>query len=220
MEDRLKTGFSHYCFDMDGTLIDSCKTIYDAMIHTLDRLDIKYSIDEEMFIPKIGQHFKEIFEAFGVDIPDFDKYLSIYKQIYMDEIGKSKLYNGVYDVLDNLKTRGARISLLTTKAQDQAERIVDYFGLKKYFDLVMGRRDGIAHKPSSEPLIKICEELSVQVNKTLMVGDTELDIQCGKNAGSFTCAVLYGYRIVELIVKENPDFIINDLSGILDLRVK
>jgi HAD superfamily hydrolase (TIGR01549 family) len=48
----------------------------------------------------------------------------------------------------------------------------------------MGRRDGLAHKPSPEPLIYICNELDIKISETLMVGDTELDIQCGKSAGS------------------------------------
>ncbi len=54
----------------------------------------------------------------------------------------------------------------------------------------MGRRDGLAHKPSPEPLLYICKELQIDPSKTIMIGDTELDIQCGKNAGSKTCGAL------------------------------
>ena len=81
----------------------------------------------------------------------------------------------------------------------------------------MGRRDGIAHKPSPEPLIAICKELNVGLKNTLMVGDTELDIQCGKNAGTFTCGVLYGYRTKELLEIEKPDFIVESIKQILSL---
>ena len=82
----------------------------------------------------------------------------------------------------------------------------------------MGRRDGIAHKPSPEPLVSICKQLNVDVKNSIMIGDTELDIQCGKNAGSLTCGVLYGYRTRELIEKENPDFIIKTLPEILAIK--
>ena len=78
---RLK--FEHYCFDMDGTLIDSYKTIYNAMILTLDKQEIPHSINEVEFINRIGQHFKDIFEAFNVKVNDFDSYLKLYKNIYM-----------------------------------------------------------------------------------------------------------------------------------------
>jgi phosphoglycolate phosphatase-like HAD superfamily hydrolase len=50
-----------------------------------------------------------------------------------------------------------------------------------------------------------------------MAGDTELDIQCGKNAGSYTCGVLYGYRTKELLEIEKPDFIIGDIREILEV---
>lgn len=216
MNDK-KLKFSHYCFDMDGTLIDSYKTIYNAMIITLDKQNIKHSIDEVEFTKRIGQHFKDIFEAFNVDVNDFDSYLKLYKQIYMEQMEFSRLYPGVIDVLSYLKQNDAKTSLLTTKAQDQAEKIIDFFDLRKYFDFILGRRDDIPHKPSPEPLQLICKELNVEINKTLMIGDTELDIQCGKNAGSYTCAVLYGYRTKELIEIESPDFIIKELKEILFL---
>lgn len=212
---RLK--FEHYCFDMDGTLIDSYKTIYNAMILTLDEQKIPHSINEIEFIKRIGQHFKDIFEAFNVDVNDFDSYLKLYKNIYMEQMNHSRLYPGVLEVLTELKNNKKNISLLTTKAQDQAEKIVDYFGLKKYFDIVMGRQDGIAHKPSPEPLLKICNDLNINIVDTLIIGDTELDIQCGKNAGSSTCAVTYGYRSKDLIENERPDFIIDRFEEILSL---
>jgi phosphoglycolate phosphatase-like HAD superfamily hydrolase len=81
----------------------------------------------------------------------------------------------------------------------------------------MGRRDGMAHKPSSEPLLKICESLNISSVKTLMIGDTELDIQCGKNANSKTCGVSYGYRTREQIEFENPDYIISELNELINL---
>ena len=82
----------------------------------------------------------------------------------------------------------------------------------------MGRRDGIAHKPSAEPLLTICKELNIDVTNTLMIGDTELDIQCGKNAGTFTCGVLYGYRTKELLEIEKPDFMVKSINQILSVN--
>jgi HAD superfamily hydrolase (TIGR01549 family) len=208
---------THYCFDMDGTLIDSNKTIYEATVFTLRELKINFIMDEQLFGLKIGQHFVDIFNAFNIDVPDFDTFISIYKYNYFKQMRYSRLYDGVKDILIELKKRGAKVSLLTTKAQDQAEKIIDYFELNDYFDLIMGRRDGIAYKPSPESLIRICDDLSVKVKNTLMIGDTELDIQCGKNAGSYTCAVLYGYRTKELLEVEKPDFIVAGIRDILEI---
>lgn len=207
----------HCCFDLDGTLVDSSKTIYNSTVYSLNKLGIKFNISEAEFALKIGQHFVDIFNAFDTDVPDFEKFITIYKINYFEQMGHSEMYNGVEQTLNALKDRDIKISLLTTKIQDQAEKILEYFNLTKYFDLIMGRRDGIKHKPSPEPLLKICDDLNIDIKNTLMVGDTELDIQCGKNAGSYTCGVLYGYRTKELLEIENPDFIVEEIKNIIDL---
>lgn len=213
-----KPTLNHFCFDLDGTLVDSNKTIFEATAHSLVKLGIDFNVDEDLFALKIGKHFNDIFEAFNINVPDFDQFIAIYKENYFEQIQYSSLYTGVEETLSELKNRGIKISLLTTKAQDQAERIIDHFNLSKYFNLIMGRRDGIAHKPSPEPLQMICKEISVDLNNTVIVGDTELDIQCGKNAGSFTCGVSYGYRTKELLEIEKPDFIVESIKQILSLN--
>ncbi len=76
----------------------------------------------------------------------------------------------------------------------------------------MGRRPGIAVKPDPEPLQEICKFLGVKAEESLMTGDTELDITCGKNAGSFTCAALYGYRTKETLLEQNADYNINSIK--------
>jgi len=202
----------HICFDLDGTLVNSRETIIKSTTASLDALSIKHNIDQEIFAGMIGLHFNEIFREFDIDIPDFNTFIEIYKTKYFDFISDSVLYDGVENILELLSRRDIKISLLTTKGQDQAEKLVDYFGLKKYFSLVMGRRDGLQHKPSPESLIFICDELNITPLQTLMVGDTELDIMCGKSAGSFTCGVLYGYRSEDRLREINPDFLIKNLN--------
>ena len=208
---------NHCCFDLDGTLVDSNKTIYNSTTYALSKLGIDFNVAEDQFALKIGQHFVDIFNAFNIDVPDFEKFITIYKINYFEQMEHSKVYQGVEETLAILKDKNRKVSLLTTKIQDQADRIIDHFNLRNYFDLVMGRRDGIAHKPSPEPLELICKELNVDLKNTLMVGDTEMDIQCGKNAGSFTCGVLYGYRTKELLEIEKPDFIVGDIGEILKI---
>ena len=214
---KQKPIIKHCCFDLDGTLVDSNKTIYNATAYSLAKLGIDFNVNEDLFTLTIGKHFVDIFDAFNIDVPGFEKFITIYKINYFEQMEFSKVYDGVEVTLAALKSRDVKISLLTTKIQDQADRIIDHFNLRKYFDLVMGRREGIAHKPSPEPLLKICNDLMVDVKNTLMVGDTELDIQCGKNAGSYTCGVLYGYRTKELLEIENPDFIVEGIQDIIEI---
>jgi len=142
----------------------------------------------------------------GINIPS--KYVS---GDYFDFIDESIPYPNIEKILEWLKLNNYLISLLTTKAQEQADAIINHFNYKKYFDLVFGRRNGLKVKPSPEPLLFIANSLNIDIEDTMIVGDTELDIQCGKAAGSLTCAVSYGYRKRNILEKENPDFIIDDI---------
>ncbi len=201
-------------FDLDGTLISSHETIYRATVHALDELKIKYDMPEERFYTMIGLHFEDIFQNFGFAVPSFNEFIDVYKRIYFDYIGYSKVYDGVEEILDKLVNKNIKVALLTTKGQDQAEKILEYFSLADKFDYIMGRRNGMAHKPSPEPLQKISSDLAIGLEETLMVGDSEMDIQCGKNAGSKTCAVTYGYRTKSELEKSAPDFLVSAILGL------
>ncbi len=195
-------------FDLDGTLVSSHETIYNSTIAAMNQLGIKGEIPKEKFKSVLGHHFVDMFRDFGIELPDFEKFIAVYKSLYFDFIDSSYLYPGVIETLEFLKERNIKTAMLTTKAQDQAEKIAEYFKLNWYLDYVMGRRNGIANKPSAEPLEIILKELNVDKSSAMMVGDTELDIRCGKNAGTKTCAVTYGYRTIEELKNEKPDFLI------------
>lgn len=211
----MNISFSHICFDLDGTLVNSGKTILKSTVASLQELGIKTEIDEDTFVNLIGLHFNDIFSYLKIDIESFDHFISIYKKKYFDYIDLSLLYEDAKEILDYLSGKNTKLSLLTTKSQDQADRIINHFNLRNNFDYVMGRREGIAHKPSPEPLQIICNELDISLEDTLMVGDTELDIRCGKNAGAKTCAVLHGYRTEEQLKEEQPDWIIASLRELI-----
>ncbi|MEG8946660.1 HAD family hydrolase [Rosettibacter firmus] len=204
-------------FDLDGTLISSHETIYKATINTLEKLKIENKLIEEKFYKRIGLHFEDIFNEFDMNVPDFKQFIDIYKSIYFDYIDSSFLYEGVNETLNKLKALEIKIALLTTKSQEQAELILEHFKIKNKFDYIMGRRPGIQHKPSPEPLLYICNEMKMNTQNTLMVGDSELDVMCGKSANSLTCAVTYGYRKKEDLIKTKPDFIIDNLFKLISI---
>ena len=217
-EEKLKKArVKHICFDLDGTLIDSKVTILKSTIETLRALNIEATLPEDKFIPMIGMHFIDIFHEFNIDVPDFNKFISIYKSLYFNFIDDSIPFPAAAKVLKHFNERGIKTSLLTTKAQDQADKIIDHFSLRENLSYIMGRRNGVAHKPSAEPLLIICDELGIPPSETLMVGDTELDINCGKNAGALSCGVTYGYRTEENLKEYNPDLLINNISELKDL---
>ena len=216
----MQSNLKHICFDLDGTLVDSHKTIYYSTIKSLNDLNIPGNLNEEIFRKKIGMHFVDIFNDMNIPVIDFEEFIKIYKNNYFLFIDDSELYLDVSNVLKYFSQNGFKISLLTTKGQDQAEKIINHFNLSEYFDLIMGRRDGIAHKPSPEPLLLICDELNVNPSESLIVGDTEMDVLCGQNANVSTCVITHGYRTEESILQYKPDFIVKNLNELMKLFVK
>lgn len=178
------------------------------------------TIDAARFYNTIGKHFREIFEELKIEIPDLDKFIKIYKSNYFNYIKHSELYPGAESLLKYLKSEKIKISLLTTKMQEQADKIIEHFNLQNYFDIIVGRREGIEIKPSPQPLNFISQKIGILINNILMVGDTEMDIQCGKNARAKTCAVTFGYRTRETLINQNPDFMISNLLEIIKITGK
>jgi HAD superfamily hydrolase (TIGR01549 family) len=204
-------------FDLDGTLIDSGSTIYKATIATFEKLGMKVNLPKNELDKRIGAHFADIFNELNIQVDDIEYFIKVYKTLYFDYIDDSTLYSGVVEILEHLYNNNYKIALLTTKAQGQAELILEHFKLTKYFDYIMGRRPGIMHKPSPEPLLIISETLKVKPEETLMVGDTELDIQCGKSASAQTCGVSYGYRSELQLKREAPDYLVNSVLQLKEI---
>jgi HAD superfamily hydrolase (TIGR01549 family) len=207
----------HICFDLDGTLINSFPTIYKCTLRTMQHLNITDNLEESDFYKMIGHHFLDIFKQLKINVADVETFIDIYKTYYFDYINDSLLYPYTDEVLKNLKEQGVTISLLTTKGQDQAVKLIEHFELSRYFSYISGRKSGMKIKPHAEPLLRICNELKVLPENTLMAGDSELDIRCGKNAGTKTCAVTYGYRTEEILKNEYPDFIVNNLQKLFKI---
>jgi HAD superfamily hydrolase (TIGR01549 family) len=205
-------------FDLDGTLFSSHETIYYSTLKTFEKLGMKVEIPKKKFYDLIGHHFTDMFDEMGISGYDFEEFIQIYKKIYFEFIDLSKPYPGMEETIDKLKSSGVKIGLLTTKSQGQAEKILAHFNLIKKFDGVMGRREGLKHKPAPDPLLVVLKEMNCDdASFALMVGDSELDIQCGKAAGAKTAGVTFGYRSRENLQAESPDYLIDNLPEIISL---
>jgi len=207
-------------FDLDGTLLESSNSIYKSVISTFEHLNQKVEIPKEEMDKRIGMHFKPIFEELNIPVDDIEEFIEVYKKYYFEYINETMIYPAVTNTLETLKENGYKLAVLTTKVQDQTEDIIEHFKMNFYFDVLMGRRIGVEIKPSAEPLLLICKELNISPVNTMIVGDSELDIRCGKNAGALTCGALYGHREKEILENENPDYLINnfeELKGIFNL---
>ena len=186
-------------FDLDGTLLDSLNDILAVLNHTLDKFGL-HQITREQAQSYIGNGARELVRlAIGSENTDrLDEILAYYKSEYAVSDNKlASLYEGEDAALYALKERGVKIAILTNKPHAAAMRANGIFFEKFGFDLILGQTDGIALKPAPDAVYKIIEELRVNKQDCLFVGDGETDVETAKNAGIDCVSVLWGYRTKE-----------------------
>jgi phosphoglycolate phosphatase-like HAD superfamily hydrolase len=108
-----------------------------------------------------------------------------------------------------------KLAVATTKANDTVYPLLQRIGLHKYFDLATGRREEMRNKPHPDMLNYVMRELDVKPERTVMVGDTPIDIFTARNAGIYVVAVTSSIRLgmttLNKIREAKPDLIIPSL---------
>lgn len=200
-------------FDLDGTLVDSTESIWRASDHTLRTNGFK-GIDRKTVEKVMGLTIFDLFLQVEPNLSEGQKMrlFEDYKNSYMNFIGHTKVLPNAREALEDTRSRGLKMALVTTKSRENAEKISRFFGMRKFFDVVLGFEDTKEHKPSPEPLTKAAGLLGLRPEEVVVVGDTEMDVRAGRRAGSTTVAVTTGVTPLEKFLKERPDYIISSLS--------
>lgn len=205
-------------FDVDGTLLDSKRDIAGAQHWVLQQLGVHDYAPEDLY-QYIG---KPLAETFTMLLPTHlhdripeaaEMYVSYYRP---RALNTTTLFPEVAETLAALHQRGFRLAVATTKSTMTTERVIRHFGIGGYFSHLQGT-DNTPFKPDPFILNKILGEQSWERTETLMVGDTDKDIETGKNAGTKTCGVTYGSFTKEQMQTLHPDWIIDIFSKLLTI---
>ena len=199
-------------FDLDGTLIDSGQDIVQSVRHSLTQVFAGRALpaDDDILI-LVGLPLESIVRQLGysADMESTRRFVDVYRAYYAEHYNdNTKVYPGIGELLEKLRSAGVKLALVTTKHQSQAEFTLAGSGLACYFDYVHGWLEGRKHKPDPEPVLASLNRLDAQPGSTIMVGDSELDIQSARAAGVDTCAVTYGFRPAWFLRSFHPDFLV------------
>ena len=190
-------------FDLDGTLLDSADLITTAFQDTC-RAHLGQEIDRDAVLRTWSLPIRQRFHALA---PDRDEFLAqAYVQRYLalhDRL--ARLFPAIPHVLDTLRRRGFALGIVTSKRRPTTQASVDAFDLTRWCAVVITDEDVEQHKPDPEPVYAAARALGVAVSRTLMVGDSTLDIAAGRRAGARTAAALWGSVTPEEILAEGPD---------------
>lgn len=211
--------FNTAIFDLDGTLLDTLTDIANSINYALEVNNLPtHTVDEiETYIGCGIEHL--IGQAMPENFTDeiFAKVMQSYTIHYAEHKNdNTKPFDGIFEMLDTLKAKGVTCTILSNKpdiaAKDLAKNL--FAGTISY---AKGETDDMPVKPCPDGVFHILEILNKKPEECIFVGDSDVDIQTGKNANLFSVGVSWGFRPVEELIENGADKIVNSPSEILEL---
>lgn len=206
-----------FIFDWDGTLMDSEAHIVSSFQSSINDLGLPQRSNEAVK-NIIGLGLKEAIDAlFPNQAAGFhDKLVERYRYHYLlDHVSRSELFSGAVDVLDALEQDEHFMAIATGKGRNGLKRVLDETGIKSYFHATRCA-DETASKPNPLMLTEIMDELDMSREETLMIGDTEYDLEMASNAGVDSLAVSTGIHEKDRLLGHNPVGCIDHIGQMLD----
>jgi len=197
--------FSVVIFDLDGTLIDTNGLIVSTFQRVLkDELGLVLA-PEELY-PYFGEPLPVTMARFS---PARAEELTIaYRKWNVNQHDRLlRQFDGIHEMVANLKNAGIRLGIATSKKIGMARRGLSVSNLEQYFDAVVGMDETVLHKPNPEPALLALSRLGASPgDHVIMVGDSQFDILCGRNAGLRTAAVGWTMINRETLAQTLPDY--------------
>ena len=201
-------------FDLDGTLIDSIELILSSMRHAFAKLDRTAPSDEE-WSAGIGIPLFTMFRQYARDDAEHGALLRAYREHQMAHHDRLvRCYDGVVEVVKELRARGHLMGIVTSKSEYLALRGLAHVGLARYMDTIVGCDASTRHKPDPEPVRIALHRLDTSPENALFVGDSVHDLMAGKAAGVPTAAALWGAFKKEDMAPGEPSYWCSDVYEI------
>lgn len=199
-------------FDADGTLLNSFELIYSAYVHVSKTHGLHVPTPEKVR-SLMGNPLTEMFETLypGEDIATLIQTNSTYVAA---NVIKSEAFEGVDELLSDLQGMGLKLAILTSGGH-KIQNILEHHNWGRYFSSVVHIERLKKPKPDAEGFLLAAEECNVKPQEAIMVGDTVIDIQTGKNAGALaTIALTHGFGTKEDLTHAKPDYLLDSLEAI------
>ncbi|MCV3763595.1 HAD family hydrolase [Companilactobacillus farciminis] len=185
-------------FDVDGTLIDTEKTIIKSFQKTLqDTYGITPKAEELFYV--LGIPGTKAIEKYAHSEIEGQKLLTDWNENDHAMFHYSEIFDGIERALKQLKQRNIKLGIVTSRTDSEMQVVLDNFDIGKYFDIFITASKTKLHKPNPDPILKAMKILNLSSQDTMYVGDSIYDFQCARNAGIEFGLASWG-------AKENPEF--------------
>ena len=196
--------FDLIVWDWDGTVANSTGMITDALVKAAEEVGLP-TLDPQAASNIIGLGLKEsIFALFGEIPVEKAQALAVrYSANYYSGESEIPLFSGAKETIIELNRRGYKLAVATGKGRRGLNMALQHCGLTNYFHTTR-TVDECFSKPHPQMLDEIMDELVITPERTLMIGDTNYDMQMAQNAGVSAVGVTFGAQAGEKLLRYNP----------------
>ena len=211
--------YKYILFDLDGTLTDPGVGITKAVQYALKKNNIieeSLSTLEKFIGPPLKDSFVEFYSFDEKTVSDSIQYFREYFR--KNGIFENEVYSGILDLLGELKNRDCKIAVATSKPTVFANSVLKHFGMREYFDLVVGSNlDGTLGN-KAEIINCVIENLKIKnLKETIMIGDRKYDVIGAEKNNIDSIGVLYGYGSLEELEAASPTYIVDSINELYKL---
>lgn len=206
-------------FDLDGTLLNTLGDLRAATNHALEVRGLPPHSMEEIR-QFIGNGIRLLIcraMPEGTPEAEIDAALDDFKAYYAAHIhDRTVPYDGIPQLLTALRKRGVKVAVLSNKIDSASQQLIEYFFPGKT-DVVFGEHVGVPRKPDPTSCQMVMQQLGVQPEQVLYVGDSGTDMQTAKNAGLYAVGVTWGFRSKEVLLEYGADVLVHRPEQILQI---
>jgi pyrophosphatase PpaX len=203
-------------FDLDGTILDTNELILQSFLHVLEGVTPE-PVTREKIIPHMGGILADQIRFFS-GRENVEDLVQKYRQFNIrmhDELTRE--FPHVYETLSELRERGIRLGVVTSKYRKTAEMGLRLCRLDQLMDTIVSVDDVTEPKPSPAPIRLALQRLGEKASDAMMVGDTQYDIQSAQRAGVVSVGVGWSLKGPEFLRRYHPDYLIDDIRELLSI---
>jgi phosphoglycolate phosphatase len=210
--------YIRHIFDLDGTLIDSRDGVTHSIQYALVRLGITET-DRGLFTGFIGPPLLESFRKwYGLDESKARQAVDYYREYFASKgMFENRIYEGIPALIRGLDSSECRLAVATSKPTLYTERILDHFGLRQYFDVVVGSNMDLTRTSKKEIIAEILRVLPNAKEPAVVIGDRADDIMAARAFDLDSVAVGYGYGSEFELDETEPTYVVRTVSELTSL---
>lgn len=202
-------------FDLDGTLIDSSDGVVEAVNFAFRQMGLP-ECPPEIIKPYIGYPLMEMF-ADLTDAPADQLYHHFQARAITSVLDSARMLDNVAPTLHEIRKRGYKMAIATTKIRVHVDAIVEKFGWQDIFDASVAGNEVSQVKPHPEAILLAISRLGATAADSLVIGDTENDILAAQGVPTRVVAVNSPYGGHEKVIALKPDFVVTKLAELIQI---